>query len=1337
MHNKSRTAVAPLIVGIGASTGGLEAFQELLQHLGQCQGLALVFVQHLDPTSKSLLSELLGKSTEMKVIEITGRKILKPGCVYIAPARQFLEMKNGAVRPIVPDTNESPLTAIDQFFHSLAEDQAERAVGIVLSGAGSDGTVGLKAISDAGGLTYAQDSSSAKFDSMPRSAATTGVADHVCRPSQIASELLRYAAQLEEFGDEQVVERVHKQIGEAIPRIAEHLVQITGHNFQHYKINTLRRRIQRRMQILKIATASEYLLLLQGSEEEAHTLFRELLSMNEELQSANEELETSKEEIRAGSDATARVNADLENLLRSTQIATVFLDERLNIRSFTPAISDIYDLIPTDVGRPLERFVPMVRHMPKLPDPKTMERGETIEDTVIANTGKSFIRRVLPYQSHTGQSEGIVVTFTDVSELQQSEERFRATFENAAVGMAHVGLDGEWLRVNDRLCEIVGYARDELLHKTFQDITHPDDLQRDLQHVHTLLAGKTDSFAIEKRYVRSSGEVIWIRLTVSLVRDHAEQPVHFISIIEDIDDTKRAEEELVDAKTRLDLSLEVADVAPWSWDTHTGDVVSNPILNRLFGFSDTDKPSLADFMARIDPEAQPRVSAAIDHSMRTGETYDEEYLIRWPSGEERHVRARGQVRLQNGSLPQDFFGVIVDITDRKRREMEIVGREANLRRVIDNTLFFIGVLDVDGTLLEANRTALKAGGIAREDVIGRKFWECIWWNFDEASVRQLRAAIDRCLAGEFVRYDVEVRMAGDARMMIDFMLAPVFDDDGRVTYLIPSGVDIRERREAENRLADLATELRDSNERLRLATSAARMGMFDWNVDTDRLVWDEQHLEITGLKGEPPSSESFITRIHPDDVAANNAAIDQALNQGAEYNIEFRFRRPSGHLRWFAARGLVVKRADGCRHFIGLNWDITDSKAMEQSLKLAREIADAANASKSEFLANMSHEIRTPMTAILGYADLLRDLVDHEEAQQYLQTIRRNGDYLLEIINDILDLSKIEAGKLEVERERFEPRRVIEDVRSIMEVRATEGGLTLDVEYQGKLPKLIQSDAKRLKQILINLVGNAIKFTKSGSIKVVVRFDSSRSADGVLTKAMASRQLHFDVVDTGIGITAEQQEQLFKPFSQGDASVSRNFGGTGLGLAISLRLAETLGGNIAVRSVSGMGSTFTLSLTVGDLTQMELIHYSDSLVESELALATETKPVSLTCHVLVVDDRREIRFISKHILTKAGATVDECEDGQHAVNYVAESLQRGAPPDLILLDMQMPNLDGYQTARKLRVLGYTRPIIALTADAMQGDMHQCLEAGCNDYLSKPIDKAAMLHKIVTMLSRSD
>ncbi len=384
-------------------------------------------------------------------------------------------------------------------------------------------------------------------------------------------------------------------------------------------------------------------------------------------------------------------------------------------------------------------------------------------------------------------------------------------------------------------------------------------------------------------------------------------------------------------------------------------------------------------------------------------------------------------------------------------------------------------------------------------------------------------------------------------------------------------------------------------------------------------------------------------------------------------------------------------------------------------------MAEAANESKSVFLANMSHEIRTPMTAILGYTDLVADRVQDEEAASHLRTIRRNGYFLLDIINDILDLSKIEAGMLDVSCERFAPDQLVEDVRSIMEVRAIEKKLTLNVEYRGLIPAKIVSDAKRLKQILINLVGNAIKFTRQGSVQVVVSFRNS--------------YLQFDIIDTGIGMSKHQQKRLFQPFSQGDHTVNREFGGTGLGLAISQRIATLLGGNIVAKSEKNKGSVFTVTIATGDVSNEPMIQPVHA--EEPKSDTTPTIAVELDCRILVVDDRRDIRFLSRRFLTEAGANVAEAEDGEIAITKVSQSIANGTPFDIIILDMQMPKLDGYETAKQLRRLGFSGPIIALTADAMHGDMSRCLASGCNDYLSKPIDKAALLKLVSDYVGRKN
>ncbi len=394
-------------------------------------------------------------------------------------------------------------------------------------------------------------------------------------------------------------------------------------------------------------------------------------------------------------------------------------------------------------------------------------------------------------------------------------------------------------------------------------------------------------------------------------------------------------------------------------------------------------------------------------------------------------------------------------------------------------------------------------------------------------------------------------------------------------------------------------------------------------------------------------------------------------------------------------------------------------RAINEELNAARAAAEAAARSKGAFLANVSHELRTPMTAVLGFTELLADPdLGAAERSEYLATIRRNGEHLLALINDLLDLSKIEADKLVVERVPCAPRVLVEEVISLVRVRARTKGLDLTAEYVWPLPERVTTDPVRLRQVLVNLVGNAVKFTERGHVRLVMRMVEPTDNEPAA--------LAFDVIDTGIGLTAEQLQRIFDPFAQADTSTTRRFGGTGLGLAISKRLAEALGGRLTARSTPGCGSTFTVTIDPGPLDGVRWLAGPEDVPHRQTATPTALSDGPANGRVLLAEDGPDNQRLITLLLRKAGLDVTVVEDGAAAVRAAQDAVAAGTPFDVILMDIQMPVMDGYAATRELRRAGYRGVIVALTAHAMAQDRDRCLACGCNDFASKPIDRAALL-----------
>jgi len=545
------------------------------------------------------------------------------------------------------------------------------------------------------------------------------------------------------------------------------------------------------------------------------------------------------------------------------------------------------------------------------------------------------------------------------------------------------------------------------------------------------------------------------------------------------------------------------------------------------------------------------------------------------------------------------------------------------------------------------------------------------------------------------------------------------DQSGEVLFLEGFIGDITHRKSAEEAA-------HNARQRLELAIRSANLGLWEWDVQSDFLSVDPSWLEHLGYRPGEISlrRRAWLDLIHPDDLRAVRRAVKTHLATGRFIAAEFRLRKRDGQWIWVQSLGRAVERDPQGRavRLTGAVHDISNQKRTEAELARAKDAAEAANRAKSLFLANMSHEIRTPMTAILGYIDLIAaecggvcNFAQHH-IRDYLHSIARNADHLMRLINDILDFSKIEAGTLELDRRPCNVFEIVEDSLQWVRPSARRKGIALDCVWEPGHPEQVTTDPVRLRQVLVNLLGNAVKFTDQGGVRLRVAAADRHGRSCLL----------FEIADTGIGIAHEDIKRLFQPFFQVEQSHSRRFEGSGLGLAISRRLAHLLGGEIEVESEPGQGSRFSLFLPIATILSAPSAAPLPSIAEKHphdeppKQRAQKIKDALKGVRILLAEDGIDNQRLFTRILNLAGAEVVLAENGEEAVAKAREAEAAEAPYDVILMDMQMPLLDGYAATGRLRENGYRRPIIALTAHALSDDRQRCLAAGCDDYMAKPV-----------------
>ncbi len=767
-------------------------------------------------------------------------------------------------------------------------------------------------------------------------------------------------------------------------------------------------------------------------------------------------------------------------------------------------------------------------------------------------------------------------TNTDVHDLREatnalkaSAEKFHGAFANAAIGFAMTTLDGRFVDANPAYCAVTGYTVDELSELRFWQLFHADDYAENMSQLDKMLTGEISDFVIENRYRRKDGQIVWVRKSISLVRNRQGMPQWFIALVEDITERKRAEEELRENEQRLRWALHGANGGVWDWDLLTGQAWWSPEMYAMWGVTPGTPMQLDNSLNLLHEQDRERIRTAVETSIAQHADYRAEYRIRHATLGIRWMASHGRPVYDASGHPSRLLGITLDITNRRRAEEALLATRKDLDRA---------------------------------------------------------QAVSHC-------------------------------------------------------------------------------GSWRLNIQRNELLWSDESWRIFGIARDTPLTfETFLEAVHPDDRDFVRARWQAAL-AGEPYDIEHRIV-VGNEIKWVREKAELEYDQDGTLlGGFGTTQDITAKKQNEQALSAAKVAAEEANAAKSQFLANISHELRTPMNAILGMVDVALANTSEAIVVDCLQTARESAGLLLKLLSDLLDSAKIESGKLELETAPFSLRRMLDLIARILSTRASEKGLDFRCRVPENAPDAVVGDRTRLEQVLLNLAGNAIKFTDQGRVEILVE------ADVVADQA----HLQFAVRDTGIGISAEEQNRLFQPFTQADASMTRRFGGTGLGLSICRSLLHLMGGQLWVTSELKQGSTFSFSLS---------LPLAKELPANCEASLTVLPAASISLRILLAEDNPANQKLATYLLQNRGHVVEIAPDGRQAVHLAVQNRY-----DVILMDVQMPNLNGWEAAVAIRASegpNALTPIIALTAHVMHGYRQQCLEAGMNAFLPKPIDAQEMI-----------
>jgi len=1542
ISSKKNDALNPFtVVAIGASAGGLEAITQLLQNLSPTTGMAFIYVQHLSPDHKSILSELLSKTTKMKVQDVENMDKMEPNNVYVIPYNKAIEVTDGHIK-LLPRPSKSYILSIDILFSSLAETHKENVIGIVLSGSASDGTKGLKEIKTAGGITFAQDDT-AKYNSMPKSAIAAGVVDFILSPKEIGKKINWMSKHpfIKRNGVNHLPENEIDNNNLDLKFILQYLYKKKNVDFSYYKMNTIKRRIIRRMVIHKIATLKQYAKYVDEESNEVNLLYEDLLinvteffrdpeaflllkkivlprllkskiqgealriwvaacATGEEVYSIAMLLfELQDDKIKAipfqifASDlseqaiAEARIgeysNEQLKNvspkrlqrffikvkdsyrvskLLRDVCIFAphnilsdppfsrmdliscrnllIYLEppaQKKAIAIFHYALKDNGCLMlgkSETIGASAHLFTTSIKNKCKIYTRKNSSVNNRLTDITPRILQEKSIQKsinIIPKKLSVPTNSNLSNTFDNFLlakyipasvvinadlEILQFRGATSQYLQNASgkaslniLKMAHIEITFELrnaihhaiktkqtirktgIEMNrdkpNHLLRMVSFevsplkieSEEDLLVIVFTTEQYSENIQHHSKSV------SSNSIAKNRRIKKLEEEIAAARFDMaSITQDQEAANEELQSANEEIvssnEELQSLNEELETSKeeiestneelitTNHELQTRIQQVEElYHYNEIILDTIHEPMLIldkniriksanksfcKTFHISEAESIGISLFKLRNNQWNIPQLRVLMEEIISKNNCFSNfEVKHTFPVLGTKIMLLNAHRIVQKSNNEELIVLSIIDVTDvrklslalqeKEKKELQMqLEVEKKAREVLDkNNEYFQQLMkalpaavyscDAKGFLNFYNDAAVKLCG--RKPRIGKELWCGFYklFNLDGTIIPldEYPMAIALKEGRSVVGEELIIERPDGSKRQVLLHPQPQFGLAGEIVGAINMVIDITEKAEARKKIEE-------GKSRLRLATEISGVGIWEWNVITNKIRWDEQMFHIYGVS---PKVDGFVDyetwskAVTPEYRDEQESILQDTVKNAGSSRRSFKILRANDNVLCDieAVETVRTNAAGEAEWVVGTNLDVTEKnlalKKIEdtnaellearKNAEHKKQISEDAVKAKQQFLSNMSHEIRTPLNAIIGFTNVLLKTTLDTSQEEYLNAIKISGDTLIVLINDILDLAKVNSGKMTFESAEFNLLQSITTTLQLFNQKAKENNIELIADYDNNIPPFLLGDPLRLRQILLNLLSNAIKFTKEGAITFAVI---------ILNEDDKKVVVEFSLTDTGIGIPANKLKNIFNSFEQASQETSRSYGGSGLGLAIVKQLVELQGGDITVTSKVGKGSKFVFRLNFMKVNAIAIkqTEQEQKLIKDDITV----KPPAKTIKVLVAEDVALNQLLIKIILMDFGFDFDIATNGKVAIELLKKNRY-----DIVLMDLQMPEMDGFETTNYIRKnLESTIPIIALTADVTNIDLAKCTTIGMNDYISKPIDEKLLYSKIM-------